>query len=324
MKDGFGRTIDYARISVTDRCNLRCVYCMPCEGVESVGHNAVLNYDEILRLVRILATLGIKKIKITGGEPLVRKDIAFLIGAIKEIDGIRQVTVTTNGLLLKEQIKELKEAGVDGINLSLDTLNQDVFLKITRRDLFSQVLEGFYAALEYPEIPLKINCVPMGIENQNVPELAELARKHKVHVRYIEMMPIGLGQQFQCMTEDDLLKELKERYGEYQVCNEHLGNGPGHYYEFPGFVGKIGFISAMTHKFCSSCNRIRLTSQGYLKTCLQYDVGCDLRSLLRDGSSDEEIRKVMEETILAKPLSHRFEEAEVGHREQNMMSQIGG
>lgn len=324
MKDGFGRTIDYARISVTDRCNLRCVYCMPCEGVESVGHNAVLNYDEIMRLVNILADLGIDKIKITGGEPLVRKNVSYLIKAIKETRGIRQVTVTTNGILLKEQIKELKEVGVDGINLSLDTLDRDAFCKISRRDQLSQVLEGFYAALDYPEIPLKINCVPMGIENQNVLELAELARKHKVHVRYIEMMPIGLGQQFQCMTEEVLLKELKERYGAYQVCNEHLGNGPGHYYVFPGFMGKIGFISAMTHKFCSSCNRVRLTSQGYLKTCLQYDVGCDLRAQLRDGSSDEEIRKNIEEAVLAKPLSHRFGETEIGHRENHMMSQIGG
>lgn len=324
MKDGFGRTIDYARISVTDRCNLRCVYCMPCEGVESVEHNAILSYDEILRLVRIFGSLGIEKIKITGGEPLVRKNIAFLIKAIKETPGIRQVTVTTNGILLKEQMEKLKEAGVDGINLSLDTLDRDIFLKITRKDFLSQVLEGFYGALEYPEIPLKINCVPMGIENQNVLELAELAKKHKVHVRYIEMMPIGLGKQFQCETEETLLKELKDRYGEYQVYNGCLGNGPGHYYEFPGFMGKIGFISAMTHKFCSSCNRIRLTSQGFLKTCLQYDVGQDLRTLLRGGSSDDEIRRAIEEAVLSKPLSHRFEEKEIGHGEQHMMSQIGG
>lgn len=324
MVDSYGRTIDYIRISVTDRCNLRCVYCMPQDGVEFVPHQEVLNFDEILRLGELFASLGIKKIKLTGGEPLVRKNIVALVKSLKAIPGIEQVTITTNGILLADCMKDLAEAGIDGINLSLDSLNPEAFETITRRPYFDKVMEGFHEALKYPEVPLKVNCVPMGIENQNVLELAELARNHEVHVRFIEMMPIGLGRQFTCKNEDELLEELRERYGDFEVYGKKLGNGPGHYYKFPGFKGKIGFISAVSHKFCDSCNRVRLTSQGYLKACLQYDVGNDLRTLLRNGASDEEIRRVIKETIDHKPVGHQFSLLFTDHREEHMMSQIGG
>lgn len=324
MIDGHGRTIDYIRISLTDRCNLRCVYCMPENGVEAVSHQEILSFDEIHRMAEIFVRLGIKKIKLTGGEPLARKGISRLAKDLKQIPGIEQVTLTTNGVQLAAQMENLADAEIDGINLSLDTLNPQVFQQITRRDSFEQVMEGFEKALEYPQIPLKINCVPMGICGQNVTELAELARKYPVHVRYIEMMPIGLGKQFECCREEEILQELQERYGKYQECYEKLGNGPGHYYTFPGFKGKIGFISAVSHKFCSSCNRVRLTAQGYLKTCLQYDVGVDLRNLLRGDASDEEIQCAVQEAILRKPLSHQFGEQPEEHGELHMMSQIGG
>lgn len=324
MIDGYGRMIDYIRISVTDRCNLRCAYCMPEEGVESVAHGDILSYDEILHLAEILASLGFRKIKLTGGEPLVRKGVAGLAGKLKKIPGIEQVTLTTNGLILAEAMDELAASGIDGINLSLDTLNPQVFEQITRRPLFEKAIEGFQAALAYPRIPLKINCVPMGIENQNVLELAELARKYPVHVRYIEMMPIGFGKQFEFRSEDSLLQALCQKYGDYTVCDEKLGNGPGHYYTFPGFKGKIGFISAISHKFCESCNRVRLTSQGYLKTCLQYDVGTDLRKLLREGIDDEALRGAVTEAIRRKPVGHQFTEQPGEHAEKHIMAQIGG
>lgn len=324
MIDEYGRTIDYIRISIIDRCNLRCVYCMPEEGVETVPHAEILTYDEIERLAGILASLGIRKIKLTGGEPLMRKGVIGLIRKLKGTDGIEQVTITTNGVTLEGQMEELAKAGIDGINLSLDTLDSQVFEKITRRQCFEQVMRGFRAALSYPEIPLKINCVPMGISGQNIADLAELARNYPVHVRYIEMMPIGLGKQFDFCSEDSILEELKGRFGEYQVCEEKLGNGPGHYYSFEGFQGKIGFISALSHKFCSSCNRVRLTSQGFLKTCLQYDTGTDLKILLRGGASDERIREVIRDTILQKPSGHQFTEKAKEHGEMHMMSQIGG
>ena len=324
MIDGYGREIDYIRISVTDRCNLRCIYCMPAEGIDRVDHREILTYDEILRLAGIFADLGIRRIKITGGEPLVRKGVSGLVRDLKQVPGIRQVTLTTNGVLLAQQMESLADAGIDGINLSLDTLDPQMFEQITRRTGFEQVMEGFQAALRYPRIPLKINCVPMGISGQNVLELAELARKYPVHVRYIEMMPIGLGKEFGYCSEDEILAALKDRYGEYTQYRETLGNGPGHYVSFPGFQGKIGFISAISHKFCASCNRVRLTSRGFFKTCLQYETGADLRSLLRGGASEEEIKNAVAEAIERKPVSHQFFRQPGEQWENHIMSQIGG
>lgn len=324
MIDGNGRKIDYLRISIIDRCNLRCVYCMPEDGVDSVSHVEILSYEEILDLARRFAELGFQKIKLTGGEPLVRKNAAKLVKELKNIQGIEQVTLTTNGILLAENMDELAKAGIDGINLSLDTLNPEVFQKISRRDSFAKVMEGFEAALKYPHIPLKVNCVPMGIEGQNVLEMAELARKYPVHVRFIEMMPIGLGRQFEFCGEESILQGLKEKYGDYVPYEKSLGNGPGHYYAFPEFQGKIGFISAISHKFCESCNRVRLTSQGYLKTCLQYDIGTDLKKLLREGAEEETLRKAIEEAILRKPIGHQFGSRPAEHAEEHIMAQIGG
>lgn len=324
MTDGNGRRIDYLRISIIDRCNLRCVYCMPEEGVDTVSHTEILSYEEMISLAKVFAELGIRKVKLTGGEPLVRKNVAYLIRELKKIPGIQQVTLTTNGILLADVMESLAEAGLDGINLSLDTMNREVFEKITKRDCFAQVMDGFHEALKYPQISLKINCVPMGIEGQNLSEMAELAKKYPVHVRFIEMMPIGLGKQFSFYSEERILEELKERFGEYQPYTERLGNGPGHYYTFEGFLGKVGFISAISHKFCQSCNRVRLTSQGYLKTCLQYDVGADLKKLLREGAGEEEIKNAISDAILKKPLGHQFGSSVESHGEEHMMAQIGG
>lgn len=324
MIDGNGRKIDYIRISLTDRCNLRCVYCMPEGGVSAVKHQDILTFEEILVLAKKFASMGFRKVKLTGGEPLVRKGVPGLVKSLKEISGIEQVTITTNGILLSEVMHDLVEAGIDGINISLDTLNKQVFESITRRSSFDKVWEGFLTALQYPQIPLKINCVPMGLENQNVLQLAELARKYPVHVRYIEMMPIGLGKQFAFCSEESLLQELRKRYGDCLLYEKTLGNGPGHYYEFPGFQGKIGFISAISHKFCASCNRVRLTSQGYLKTCLQYDIGTDLRALIREGANDEVLCKAIEDAIRRKPVGHQFHQHVSEHEEELIMSQIGG
>ena len=324
MIDGHGRKIDYLRISIIDRCNLRCVYCMPEQGVDAVAQEEILSYEEILCLVKVFAELGIRKIKLTGGEPLVRRNVAHLVRELKLIPGIEQVTLTTNGILLGEMMEELAEAGLDGINLSLDTLNPQVFEKIARRNSFEKVMEGFQAALKYPEIPLKINCVPMGMEGQNLAEMAELARKYPVHVRFIEMMPIGLGKQFEFCSEAQILESLEKRYGKAEPFLKTLGNGPGHYYSFEGFQGKVGFISAMSHKFCESCNRVRLTSQGYLKTCLQYDIGIDLKKLLREGAEEAVLQNAIEKALKNKPVSHQFDSKVEDHAEENMMAQIGG
>lgn len=324
MIDGQGRVIDYIRISVTDRCNLRCVYCMPEEGIEPAAHEEILRYQEIERLAGIFARMGIQKIKITGGEPLVRRGIEQLVGKLKNTPGIQQVTLTTNGILLSEKWEGLKAAGLDGINLSLDTLNPQVYRQITRREELEKTLEGMKKALEDGTIPLKINCVPMGIPGQNVEELAELSRKYPVHVRYIEMMPIGLGKEYRGVTEEELLGKLEALYGKSKAYEGRLGNGPGHYFEFPDFLGKIGFISAISHKFCHQCNRVRLTSQGFLKTCLQYENGVELRGLLRSGEGDEKLEEVIQKEILCKPVSHHFLQEEKEETEHRIMSQIGG
>lgn len=324
MIDGFGREINYMRISITDRCNLRCMYCMPPEGIASVGHDSVLRSEEILHLTEIFASMGIRKIKITGGEPLVRLGACELIRSIKAIPGIEQVTLTTNGILLEEYIDDLERSGLDGINISLDTLHPETFRQITGKDELKRSLAGLHAAVQHRTIPVKVNCVPMGMENQNIYELAELARTMPVHVRYIEMMPIGLGRQFHTIAEEELLEEMNARYGAPTPVTKEVGNGPAHYYRFDGFMGYIGFISAVSHKFCDTCNRIRLTSQGYLKTCLQYDLGVQLRDPLRRGCSDEEIRRLIGSAIRQKPRSHRFETLDAVDAEQKMMSQIGG
>lgn len=323
MKDEFARNIDYLRISVTDRCNLRCVYCMPEEGVDCASHDDILRYDEILRICRGLTGLGIRKVKLTGGEPLVRKDLPWLAARLKRLEGIEKVTLTTNGILLPQYMDELKKAGIDGINISLDTLDPGLFEQITRRDRLKEVKEGIEATYR-SGIPLKINCVPLGNAKQDLMEVAALARERKIHVRFIEMMPIGYGKQFTFLGEGEILQMLEDRFGAVQPCGEQLGNGPCHYYSLPGFCGKIGFISAISHKFCSGCNRIRLTSQGFLKACLQYETGCDLRKLLRSGASDEVILQAAEEVILKKPKGHQFLEREIREEESHSMAQIGG
>ena len=324
MTDGYGRSIDYIRISVTDRCNLRCRYCMPENGIPLVDHGDILRYGEIIRLAGIFSSLGISKIKLTGGEPLVRKGLDGLVRDIKKNSGIRQVTLTTNGTLLKEQMAALAKAGINGVNISLDTLDQKEYEKITRRKELTQALEGFQEALKYPEIILKINCVPLGQSEDSLCGIAELARKYPVHVRFIEMMPIGLGKEWKCVPEGELRKMLKNRYREARPVSEILGNGPGHYIQFEGFQGKIGFISAVSHKFCQNCNRVRLTSQGYLKTCLQYHTGADLRGPMRQGASDDELKNIIEQAILKKPEGHTFFQKQDDREEKGIMSQIGG
>ena len=324
LQDSYGREIDYLRVSVTDRCNLRCIYCMPAEGIRMTTHTQVLSYDEIVRVCTIMAGLGIKKIKLTGGEPLARKNVPELVREVKRIPGIEQVTLTTNGVALASCMDELAAAGLDGMNISLDTTDRELFREITRKDELASVLRGLQAALSYPQIPVKLNCVPLGRKEQNLLELAAFARDYPIHVRFIEMMPVGYGKEFSFTGEEEIKAELEAVYGPMTPYQGVLGNGPCHYYELEGFKGKIGFISAISHKFCDRCNRVRLTSQGFLKTCLQYDTGKDLRTLLRNGSGDEEIARVIIQALEGKPGGHHFLEKDIREENSMCMSQIGG
>lgn len=321
MIDRYNRTIDYIRISVTDRCDLRCVYCMPEHGVEAMPHTEILRYEDIIRLARIFAGLGLQKIRLTGGEPLVRKDLHRLVRGLKEIPGIEQVSVTTNGMLLGEQLDQLVEAGLDGVNISLDALEEDVFRAVTRRSGVSRALDALEKALACPQLKVKINCVPTGLNDSQLVPLAELARDNLLSVRFIELMPIGLGATLKCRSEEEIRAILEQGIGPLVSTGERLGNGPCRYFRAEGFRGRIGFISALSHKFCDNCNRVRLTADGFLKTCLQYDTGVRLRPLL--DRSDEELRSIIEETIMNKPDCHHFTET-APHKDDRRMHQIGG
>ena len=325
MLDKLNRKIDYLRISVIDRCNLRCVYCMPEEGIESIPHDEILTYDEILRICEIVSELGIRKIKITGGEPLVRKDIVNLIRDIKNIDKIEQVTLTTNGILLHEMLDDLYDAGIDAINISLDTLNKDNFKKITRRDGLEKVLMSIDKAYDLG-IRVKINC--LAIRDFNLRELIEIAsfaKDREIDVRFIELMPIGFGKKYTQIDNDEILSILESRFGTFEIVTEKRGNGPAKYYRNQNMKGCIGFISAISHEFCESCNRIRLTSSGFLKLCLHYNKGIDLKEPIRNGISDEDLKKLIHDTIWNKPISHKFGHAsEEQDIELKNMVQIGG
>lgn len=326
MIDIYNRKIDYIRISITDRCNLRCVYCMPEEGIIGAKHEEILSYEEIICLCKLFSKIGISKIKITGGEPLIRKDLAHLIKEIKSISGINNVTLTTNGILLEEQIEALIGAGLDAVNISLDTLDDNKYREITRVGNLDKVIKGINKALEYNKLKVKINCVPLETENyKDIINLIKLVKHNDLSVRFIELMPIGLGKDMRGLSEEKIKEIIEEEFGVLTPFNKPLGNGPSYYFSLDNFKGKIGFISAVTHKFCGNCNRVRLTSKGFLKTCLQYDKGIDLMTLLRDKKSEDEIIEIMKNTIYNKPRKNSFlEKDSIDNLEQGIMSQIGG
>lgn len=327
MTDQYGRQINYLRISVTDRCNLRCVYCMPEEGVCQVRHQDLLTYDEIEKIVCIAAGLGIERVRVTGGEPLVRKHIDRLISKMKQIKGIREVVLTTNGVLLKEQMERLASAGIDGINISLDTMDPDLYAAITRKGKLKDVLSGMEEVLRYPSVRLKLNCVPAkNLNERQWSCLAEFARNKPIDVRFIEMMPLGLGKKFTYCSQEEVLCELRKQFGqEENVTGEtEPGEGPAKYVAFPGFVGRIGFISALSHKFCAECNRVRLTAEGFLKPCLQYAGGLDLKSLIRENVPEQVLEEAIRKTIYLKPACHHFETDSGEDLEQKDMFRIGG
>ena len=308
MFDRYQREIHYLRLSVTDLCNLRCRYCMP-DGVEKLEREAVLTYEEFLRLAALFAQCGIDTVRVTGGEPLVRKNVAQLVAGLKATPGIRRVTLTTNAVLLAEQLSALLDAGLDSVNISLDTLRPEVFRQITARDDFAAVQAGLQAALE-SGIPVKLNCVPQaGVNEGELEDLAALAENCPLQVRFIEMMPIGYGAAMPCVSGPELRARFANRWPElHPVEGTTFGNGPAVYYTVPGWKGSIGFIAAVHGKFCASCNRVRLTSQGFLRPCLASETGCDLRALLRGGADDARLRTAIRETIWSKPREHHFED----------------
>ncbi|MCR5748197.1 MAG: GTP 3',8-cyclase MoaA [Lachnospiraceae bacterium] len=343
MKDGYGRTIDYLRISVTDRCNLRCRYCMP-NGIVSVPMKEILSIEEIVFTVQVLAELGLKKIKITGGEPLVRRGCVTLIRMLKSIPGIEDVTLTTNGVLLEEMLPDLIDAGIRSVNISIDTIDREKYRMITGQDQLDKVLSSVKAALDQG-LFVKINAVsvdwsflnnthntfdndrPVPVTPKEIFDLIEYARDRNLCVRFIEMMPIGYGTEYPNIPHSLLIPDIMRKYSGMKADDKKYGNGPAVYYNIPGFTGSIGFISAINDKFCSSCNRIRLTTNGYLKSCLCYDQGVALMDIIRGGYSQNDkrklLKKVIKETITDKPEMHCFEDKS-NISESHAMSYIGG
>ena len=323
MLDRYGRVINYLRISVTDRCNLRCCYCMP-EGVQDVGMKNILTFEEIWEIVRTGVSLGITHIRITGGEPLVRKDCVDLIRGIREIPGVETITMTTNGVLLGNYGKQLKEAGVDGVNISLDTLDPEEFYKITGKRELQEVLAGIRAA-KTAGLPVKLNAVNRK-ELDPIP-LVRYAQEENLPIRFIEMMPVGYGKKYVGRSNEELRETLEAVCGKAECMTNReelsrMGSGPAVYYQFSDLKVPVGFISAIHGKFCDTCNRVRLTAEGYLKLCLCYDEGEDLRRVLREGEK-ENLRTIMEQTIFRKPAAHCFEHpAEM--TETHEMVKIGG
>lgn len=323
MQDQFAREIEYLRISVTDRCNLRCRYCMPAEGVRWIPHECILTLEEILRLMKISTELGFRRFRITGGEPLVRKGILGFLEESAKIPGVEDLMMTTNGLLLPQMAGDLKAAGVQRVNVSLDTMKPERFRDITRGGDVSAVIEGIFRSLEAGLNPVKINVVVVrGLNADELPDFFELAKKYPFHVRFIELMPIGVSSG---QREDFFaIQEMKELLGleDTMPAQDILGWGPAEYVRPEGFKGSLGFISAMSRHFCDTCNRVRLTADGKLRTCLHSKREVDLRSALRNGSSDEDLKELMAHTIWRKPARHNMNrEALQGRR---VMSQIGG
>ena len=323
MLDRYGRVINYLRISVTDRCNLRCCYCMP-EGVQDVGMKNILTFEEIWEIVRTGVSLGITHIRITGGEPLVRKGCVDLIRGIREIPGVETITMTTNGVLLGNYGRQLKEAGVDGVNISLDTLDPEEFYKITGKRELQEVLVGIRAA-KTAGLPVKLNAVNRK-ELDPIP-LVRYAQEENLPLRFIEMMPVGYGKKYVGRSNEELRETLEAVCGNAECMTNReelsrMGSGPAVYYQFSDLKVPVGFISAIHGKFCDTCNRVRLTAEGYLKLCLCYDEGENLRRVLREGEK-ENLRTIMEQTIFRKPAAHCFEHpAEM--TETHEMVKIGG
>jgi cyclic pyranopterin phosphate synthase len=356
LRDPFGRHIDYLRVSITDRCNFRCVYCMPEAGFPTTPKEESLTSEEIIRLVRVAASLGMSKIRLTGGEPLLRKDLPEMVREIASTPGVTELSCTTNGFLLDRLAKPLAEAGLSRINVSLDTLREDRFQPIARRGTLEEVLTGIRAAQNAGLAPIKLNCVAMrGVNEDEAADFAEWTKREPIHIRFIELMPMrwsldetpdefepmsahgtkGLLQLRQARGDmlsdvdmrrmfvpmDEIRRRIEESHGPLETA-DIATNGPARTYRIPGAAGTIGFISQITNDFCVRCNRLRLTHDGFLRPCLMSDGELDLRSPLRSGASDEELVRLFQHVVNHKPERHYLAEGQkVTGRG---MSQIGG
>jgi cyclic pyranopterin phosphate synthase len=327
LRDSWGREIKSVRVSVTDKCNFRCTYCMPAEGLQWLGREEILSFEEIARLVGVLARLGVDEVRLTGGEPLVRRDVPVLVEMLARIEGVRDLSLTTNGVLLDRLAEPLVKAGLRRINVSLDSLSHVRFAEITRRDALDAVLRGLEEAERHPELrPIKVNCVAVkGFTETEVPALAALARRKPYVVRFIEFMPLDADEAWR---EDDVLTGAEIR----AIIEEHYGplvelagkaSSTARRFRFADGVGELGFVNPVSEPFCSSCDRIRLTADGQMRTCLFSRREWDLKTPLRDGATDAQLVDLIRFAVRHKELKHRINDPGFV-RASRSMSQIGG
>lgn len=323
MNDDKKRKINYLRLSITDSCNLHCIYCMPKAKCSFIPNEELLTVNEIGKIAEVVAKLGIKKIRITGGEPLIRKDFLEILKRINSVEGIEKIAITTNGLNLLENLELYKENGLKCINISIDSLDKEKYKKITRGGNLEEILKTLDKAvtLEYEHV--RINVVVLKDINDNeIFDFVELTKKMKIGVRFIEIMPIGEGKKFEILKNSEILKLISEKY---QLENKGIDekSGPANYYKVEGYEGEIGFISPISNQFCDKCNRIRVTSKGFLKLCLHYNIGIDLKPFL--NGEIEDLKEVISEAIKKKPEKHEMDCLDFKKDiETKMMNEIGG
>ncbi len=320
MLDKYQRNIEYMRLSITDSCNFRCKYCIPNDA--KLSHNR-LSIENIELIATELKKLGINKIKLTGGEPLLHPDIIEIVDLLKNKCEIDQVTLTTNGALLHKYITDFERLGLDGITISIDTIIKDDFNNLVQRDQYDQVIENIKSANNSKIESIKLNCVPLrAMGNQNIINICKFAHQENIPIRFIEVMPIGYGKKYPGYDNASLLEILSQNFGEYSTCTRKLGNGPAEYYTFNQLSNPIGVISAVSKKFCETCNKIRVTSTGHLKQCLHYNYNLNLVSILQQDDGLDKVK----EFIIDKPKEHSFNDL---NKDKNKietlnMSEIGG
>ena len=331
--DCFQRSINYLRVSVTDRCNLRCVYCMPEEGVPSVPHQEVLTLEEIGRIIRVAAAMGLRRVRLTGGEPLVRKGVVNLVRWVDQTPGIEDISLTTNAILLPSYARDLAAAGLKRVNVSLDTLRPQRFREITRRGDLSDVMAGIAVAREAGLLPIRLNVVVMrGVNDDEVVEIARTTLEKDWQVRFIELMPF-MDEQETCIRDaspalgfvpaQEVKRQIEEALGPLEAAETNTGSGPAKYYRLPAAKGLIGFINPLSEsQFCATCNRMRLTADGKVRPCLLTDQEIDLKQTLREGGSDDDLRQRILEALASKPDAHHLSDGNRPHRRR--MAQIGG
>ena len=328
LVDSYGRRIKSMRISVTDKCNFRCTYCMPAEGLPWLKKAEILSYEEIERIARIAVSIGIEQIRLTGGEPLVRRDVPELVRQLRSIEGLRSLSITTNGILLKQQAKALAEAGLTRVNVSLDSLMREKFAEMTRRDQLARVLEGLAELENYPSIhPIKINAVAVrGFSESEVLDFVQFARNNAYVMRWIEFMPLDADQTWRkedILTGAEIKAIIEESYGPLVQIKTGDPSETARRYTFSDGIGEVGFINPVSEPFCSTCDRIRLTADGQLRTCLFATEETDLRAVLRSGADDEAIAQTLRQAVWNKELKHYIGDKRF-KRANRSMSMIGG